>query len=68
MDEAKCVVKQGMYRWNDSVNVLTATHALTKRSKVIPGGGPYCEMTPEAWPASTLCESHSTQSVRGGIE
>ena len=29
------------YLWKDSVNVLTVTQALTKRSKVIPGGGPY---------------------------
>jgi hypothetical protein len=29
------------HRWKASVNVLTVTQALTKRSKVIPGGGPY---------------------------
>jgi len=31
----------GAYRWKASVSVFTTTHALTKRSKVIPGGGPY---------------------------
>ena len=34
-------VMYSAYLWKDSVNVLTVTHALTKRSKVIPGGGPY---------------------------
>lgn len=29
------------YRWKDSVNVFTTIQARTKRSKVMPGGGPW---------------------------
>ena len=29
------------YLWKDSVSDFTTTHARTKRSNVIPGGGPY---------------------------
>ena len=36
------------HAWKASVKVLTTTQALTKRSKVIPGGGPYPAAGPEA--------------------
>lgn len=35
------LTKQKTYCWKASVNVFTATQALTNRSNVIPTGGPY---------------------------
>ena len=53
--------------WKASVKVFTTTHALTKRSKVIPGAGPYPAATgPEAtrMKVSTLCPAKSAQRRR----
>jgi hypothetical protein len=41
------------YPWKASVIVFTVTHALTNRSKVIPGRGPYPVI---GWEAVTFFE------------
>jgi hypothetical protein len=46
------------YRWKASVNVFTATQALTKRSNVMPGGGPYPVDGPEAFRDCRLKVTH----------
>ena len=51
------------YRWKDSVKLLTATHALTNRSKVIPGGGPYPVEGPVATRIGSEPQAHLPEGV-----
>ena len=80
VEKRKLVASAPTYLWNDSVNVLTTTHARTNRSNVIPGGGPYPPAGPDAeeervwcaWRTSdeeirTILLLNQTQDRRGQI-
>jgi len=50
-ESSKYILNAFTYPWKASVIVLTVTHALTNRSKVIPGRGPYPVI---GWEANTF--------------